>query len=155
MADASLRIAGLYKNLNTIARFVTEWAVKTGFDDRAVYALQMAVDEACSNIIEHAYGGEGKGDIVLECTPKDDGLLVKIVDFGVAFEPEAIAALDVAAHPGLGRARALGPGAPGGLRLGGGQGHQGDAEDDEQLLEHLTRSFLRLPVLPSPVVAFG
>jgi len=108
MADASLRIAGLYKNLNTIARFVTEWAVEIGFDDRAVYALQMAVDEACSNIIEHAYGGEGKGDIVLECTPKDDGLQVKIVDFGVAFEPESIAApeldtpLDTRSAGGLG-----------------------------------------------------
>ncbi len=39
-----------------------------GFSPTDVYAIQTAVDEACSNIIDHAYGGEDIGDIQIEVT---------------------------------------------------------------------------------------
>ncbi len=91
MSDSTLTVTGSYKNLNTIAQFVTEWALKAELDERAIYAVQMAVDEACSNIIEHAYGGEGKGDIQLECQLLPAGLQVTITDFGEPFAPENIA----------------------------------------------------------------
>lgn len=91
-ADASLKIAGLYKNLVAITDFVTEWARAARLNDRAVYAVQMSVDEACSNIIEHAYNGEGNGEIHLRCDPIDAGLQVTIVDSGRSFNPELIEA---------------------------------------------------------------
>jgi len=90
--DASLKIAGLYKNLAAISDFVTEWARAARLNDRAVYAVQMSVDEACSNIIEHAYTGEGKGEIHLRCDPIDTGLQVTIVDFGRPFSPQLVQA---------------------------------------------------------------
>ncbi len=92
MTESSLTVAGLYKNLIVIANFVTEWAIEAGLGERAVYAVQMAVDEACSNIIEHAYGGEGKGDIHLQCQSLNDGLQITITDLGAGFEPDAVSA---------------------------------------------------------------
>ncbi len=91
-ADASLKIAGLYQNLVKITDFVTKWARTARLNDRAMYAVQMSVDEACSNIIEHAYGGEGKGDIHLRCELLDAGLRVTIVDFGRPFNPQLVEA---------------------------------------------------------------
>ncbi len=51
----------------------------------------MAVDEACSNIIEHAYGGEGKGDIICCCDPAPGSLTITLKDTGRAFDPAEIA----------------------------------------------------------------
>ena len=55
-----------YKNLAFISQFVTEEAEKAGFSPADIYAIQTAVDEACSNIIDHAYGGENLGDIKIK-----------------------------------------------------------------------------------------
>lgn len=50
-----------YKSLATISQFIIEQAEDAGFSPKDVYAIQIAVDEACSNIIDHAYGGENLG----------------------------------------------------------------------------------------------
>lgn len=97
MSESTLKVAGLYQNLAQIAQFVTNWATKAQLDHRAAYALEMAVDEACSNIIQHAYGGEGKGDITLHCQQLSDGLKVTIIDYGKPFNPSTVKTPDVAA----------------------------------------------------------
>ncbi len=48
--------------LDEIRTFVGQAAERAGFSEQAVYAIQMATDEACSNVIEHGYRGES-GDI--------------------------------------------------------------------------------------------
>ncbi len=90
MTDSTLKVTGSYKNLNTIAQFVTEWALKAKLDERAVYAVQMAVDEACTNIIAYGYGGEGKGEIQVACRILPDRLQITVTDFGKPFLPEAM-----------------------------------------------------------------
>ncbi len=70
-----------------IAReFVTEAARAAGLGSRAVYHCQMAVDEACTNIIEHGYGGR-EGTIDLECHILDDRLVISITDDSPRFNP--------------------------------------------------------------------
>lgn len=79
-----------YESLEAIDRFVAGAAKQAGFDECAVYQVQLAVDEACSNIIEHAYGGEGAG--VIECTfrVRGDDLTVVLRDTGEPFDPESV-----------------------------------------------------------------
>lgn len=79
-----------YESLEAIDRFVAGAAKQVSFDECAVYQVQLAVDEACSNIIEHAYGGEGAG--VIECTyhVKGDVLTIVLRDNGHPFDPEAV-----------------------------------------------------------------
>ncbi len=61
-----------------------------GLDEQSCYQVETAVDEACTNIIEHAYGGENRGDIVIECYASPGMLTVKLKDSGMAFDPEQI-----------------------------------------------------------------
>jgi len=49
--------------------------------------LQLAVDEACTNIITHGYNGMNPGSIILSLEFTDDWIEVTITDFGLAFEP--------------------------------------------------------------------
>jgi serine/threonine-protein kinase RsbW len=83
----TLIFPGQFDSLALISEFVTRAAEAAGLDARAVYAVQMAVDEACSNIIEHAYGGEGRGTIKCTCRINDDGLTVILLDHGRPFDP--------------------------------------------------------------------
>jgi serine/threonine-protein kinase RsbW len=86
----TLTFPGQFDSLAPVSEFVTLAAKAAGLDARAVYAVQMAVDEACSNIIEHAYGGEGRGTIECACHINDDGLIVVIRDHGRPFDPTSI-----------------------------------------------------------------
>ena len=84
--------SGRYKNLAKIAKFVTDVAKKAGFEPSQVYSLELAVDEACTNIIEHGYGGEGRGKIVCACDVSQRGLTITLKDWGQSFDPAAIPA---------------------------------------------------------------
>ena len=88
--EQTLTLPGRFNSLAAISEFATRAAKSAGLDPCAVYAVQMAVDEACSNIIEHAYGGEGRGAIECTCRINDDGLTVIIRDHGRPFDPTIV-----------------------------------------------------------------
>lgn len=92
-----ITVSGHFKNLAKIGDFIEQAARQAGLDDQAVYAIQMAVDEACSNIIEHGYGGEGRGSIRLTCQIQKDGLQVMIRDQARPFDPSQVPRLDTGA----------------------------------------------------------
>ena len=57
-----------------------------GLDDETVADLKLALTEACSNSIRHAYpNGEGSVEIVYDLRP--DRLVIDVVDDGKGFDP--------------------------------------------------------------------
>jgi anti-sigma regulatory factor (Ser/Thr protein kinase) len=86
----TLTFPGRYDSLAAIDEFVSRAAEAAGLDERAVYAVQMATDEAFSNIIKHAYGGEGRGVIECTCRIDDDRLIVTLRDHGRPFDPASV-----------------------------------------------------------------
>jgi serine/threonine-protein kinase RsbW len=81
---------GSYNSLESISNFVEKAATEAGLDTKAIYAVQLAVDEACCNIIDHAYGGEGIGDIQCSINIGNDELTIILVDRGKPYSPEKI-----------------------------------------------------------------
>ena len=79
-SSQTLTFPGRFEGLAAISEFVTRAAMDAGLDARAIYAVQLAVDEACSNIIEHAYGGEGRGNIECTCRVNDMGLTIILIE---------------------------------------------------------------------------
>ena len=55
--------------------------------DLTVYDLQLAVDEACTNIITHGYAGMNPGSVILALELFSDQVVVTLTDFGHPFEP--------------------------------------------------------------------
>lgn len=86
----SATFPGRFESLAKIGEFVTRAAEVAGFDARDVYAVQLAVDEACSNIIQHAYGGESQGTIECTCRVVPEALIVVLKDQGRSFDPQAV-----------------------------------------------------------------
>ena len=93
----TITITGRYENLEKIAEFVREIAQQAGLDNFAVYSIETAVEEACTNIIDHAYGGEGKGNIECDCAVDEEGLTIQLRDKGKPFNPEKVLAPDTKA----------------------------------------------------------
>jgi anti-sigma regulatory factor (Ser/Thr protein kinase) len=71
--------------LAAIADFLAE--ALAGCSDELVFAIQLAVDEACSNTILYGYPGGEAGLITITCTVDDETVRVTIADDGVAFDP--------------------------------------------------------------------
>jgi serine/threonine-protein kinase RsbW len=81
---------GRFDSLAKISEFVTHAAQSAGLDSEAVYQVELAVDEACSNIIDHAYGSEGVGDIQCSVEILENGLQVTLRDWGKSFNPNRV-----------------------------------------------------------------
>lgn len=86
-----------FNHLDSIRNFVGEAAERAGFSGKDVYAVQLAVDEACSNIIEHAYAGISNGEIEIACEVTEGQVMVILHDHGRQFD------LSTVRKPNLGR----------------------------------------------------
>jgi serine/threonine-protein kinase RsbW len=78
------------ERLSEIAAFVENAAQTSGLDDDQTYDVQMAVDEACTNVIQHAYRGSKKGSIEIACEKRGNEFVVTIRDFGKSFDPHQV-----------------------------------------------------------------
>lgn len=82
-----LKVDSKLKNLPVISDFVSDAMKQLGADLESIFKVQMAVDEACTNIIEHGYLKEGEGSINIICRKPRDDLIVTIKDKGRPFDP--------------------------------------------------------------------
>jgi len=99
---------GNYQNLSKISEFVINLAEQAGFSPSEVYAIQTAVDEASANIIDHAYGGENKGEINIEAETIKNGIRVTLYDNGRPFDPDEIPEPDITSPLEVRKERGLG-----------------------------------------------
>lgn len=106
--STSLRMKAVLENVPRAIECVTEWAQKAGFDERTLYEIQLAVDEACANVVDHAYPGADPGDIEVSCRLDDELLTVQVRDWGQGFDlagvkdPDLEAPLEQRSLGGLG-----------------------------------------------------
>ncbi|MEN8241478.1 MAG: ATP-binding protein [Chloroflexota bacterium] len=79
-----------YSALDDIRTFVAQAAQKASLTEKAVYAVQLAVDEACTNIIDYAYGGETNQQIEITCEITTEHLTITLGDKGHPFDLDSI-----------------------------------------------------------------
>jgi serine/threonine-protein kinase RsbW len=79
-----------FKNLERLREFAARHAQAYELSEQAIYSVQLAVDEAFTNIVEHAYGGESQEKIECTCRVTDDGLEITLRDCGQTFEPNGV-----------------------------------------------------------------
>ncbi|OGP86688.1 MAG: hypothetical protein A2Y95_00735 [Deltaproteobacteria bacterium RBG_13_65_10] len=91
----SIRIPSDPKHLYLMRRLVQEVSLAHGFPEEEIRRIVLALDEACTNVIRHAYGGDPGGEIVIEAGPCEDGLRFAVIDRGAkagegAIEPRPL-----------------------------------------------------------------
>lgn len=88
--------AAYLESLEDFRGFIKEHcAVVLRVTDEILYDIQLAVDEACTNIISHGYAGMDPGSIILDLDIDTDRITISLTDFGHAFEPSSTPMPDV------------------------------------------------------------
>ncbi|MFN8385623.1 MAG: ATP-binding protein [Anaerolineales bacterium] len=93
----TIQFPAKFEFLDEIREFVGEIARANGFSDKDVYNIQLATDEAASNIIEHAYVGMADGVLDLSCGMKKQELVISLIDHGLPFDPADVPLPDLQA----------------------------------------------------------
>lgn len=81
------------ENLPRISEFIAETMKQLKIQNsKDIHAVQLSVDEACTNVIQHAYSNKSEGEIVIRCTLSSMGnkFRVQIIDWGKSFDPTTI-----------------------------------------------------------------
>ena len=94
-----LKVDSKLENLSIISDFITKVMSQIGAKGRSISDVQLAVDEACTNIIRHAYS-ERKDIITIALEIVDEDLIVTITDRGEPFKPDSIPPPDLESDVG-------------------------------------------------------
>lgn len=86
----SLQVPSSTENLALIREFVTSVGRQAKLDEPEINKLELAVDEACANVIEHAYGNDLTKEVLVRATFDEDALRISVIDTGSGFDPRSI-----------------------------------------------------------------
>lgn len=81
--------------LKKVRQVVREAVLAQGAAESCATDVVMAVDEACQNIIRHAYAGGPRGDIVLEVERRGAELVFSLTDFAPRVDPAKVRPRDL------------------------------------------------------------
>lgn len=97
-----------FSSLDDVREFVGQVAEDFGMSPDVVYKVQMATDEAFSNIVEHGYEGGANVPVECICYTSGNALVIELRDQGKPFNPSSVpepnlkALLDEREEGGLG-----------------------------------------------------
>ena len=82
-------------HLADVRDFVAERSREYGFDEETISDIRLAVDEACTNIIKHAYQYDEEKRVEIQVGLKDNALWVCLTDTGDTFDPNSYSKPDL------------------------------------------------------------
>lgn len=93
--NVSLAIRSQPSELAGVRRQVEQFALEAGLSQAAASRVELAVDEALTNVIRHAYEGRSDGQIDIHLRREACWLQVVIRDYGREVDPATIRARDL------------------------------------------------------------
>lgn len=81
--------------LGMISELTRNMAALAGFDEAVAGRLALAVDEATTNAIEHAYAGAPDRLVQVRFDDRADELRVEVVDSGLTLDPRKVPSVDL------------------------------------------------------------
>jgi serine/threonine-protein kinase RsbW len=87
---AVIKVQSDPKYLSVIRAVTAKMGELYGLSESATEDIKLAIDEACSNVIKHAYGGDTHQSIRVRYKMTKKGFEVLLEDNGVKAQPESI-----------------------------------------------------------------
>lgn len=73
-----------------IRDFVKSIGTQSGMSEMEVARLEMAVDEACANVMEHAYSDDTTKEVSIRALVDEKSVQIEVIDTGKGFDPAAV-----------------------------------------------------------------
>jgi serine/threonine-protein kinase RsbW len=89
-----LTVTGAKCDIPQIEDFLEQACEDAGVDPSTSFDLHLALEEACCNVIDHAYEGQG-GELNVGFETHDRDVILTVRDHGRAFDPDAVAVPDL------------------------------------------------------------
>jgi serine/threonine-protein kinase RsbW len=86
----ALHVPSSTENLAMIRDFVKSIGTQSGMGDMDVARLELAVDEACANVMEHAYADDSSQEVKIRAIVDEDAVHIEVIDTGKGFDPAAV-----------------------------------------------------------------
>ncbi len=102
MSTLNFKIKSQTEKLSIVRDFITEAACNFGFDDESASNIALAVDEACTNIIKHAYENQPDHEIDISLRMNNQVFEIVVTHQGKLFDPRLFKSPDIKdyiAHP--------------------------------------------------------
>lgn len=93
--SAAIKVQSDPKYLSVIRAVTAKMGELYGLPEPTIEDVKLAVDEACSNVIKHAYGGDTHKNIWVKYRVTRKGFEVLIEDNGMKARPESIEGRDL------------------------------------------------------------
>ncbi|MBO6792940.1 MAG: ATP-binding protein [Balneolaceae bacterium] len=91
----TLSVDSSTKHLSEVRDFVAEHAQNVGLTEKDISEIRLAVDEAYTNIIKHAYKNRPSKPVKIEIGVDAKKLWISIMDEGESFKPDEYKAPDI------------------------------------------------------------
>ena len=75
--------------------FVRDAVAEAHFEEQETFHLTLAVNEACANIMRHAYSGDTSLDIIISATVSPDAVEFRLRDYGRQVDPACLKSRDL------------------------------------------------------------
>ena len=92
----TMRCCADIRDVSTIREFVVQASRELDVDEKIIPDLELVADELCSNVINHSYQGQC-GWIEISVQPVEQGVQLKVRDWGQTFDPASVPLPDVEA----------------------------------------------------------
>ncbi|MFT4584496.1 MAG: sigma-B regulation protein RsbU (phosphoserine phosphatase) [Gammaproteobacteria bacterium] len=90
-----LRFSADPKRLRMVREKVQEVTEEIGCSKKLISDLVIAINEACMNIMQHAYKGDKSGEILLKIQKEHGNLEVILTDYAAPIDPKLIRPRDL------------------------------------------------------------
>jgi serine/threonine-protein kinase RsbW len=86
----TIRLPAVLENVPTVMDRVAEAGKIVGLDEGTLEQIRLVIDEACANIVSHAYVGVEPGDMEITCYHSAHTCMIKVRDWGQGFNAECV-----------------------------------------------------------------
>ena len=90
-----LRVEATLENLHKISEFVRNIGQQLRLDEEVLFDIDLAVEEASANVVQHAYRPGLAGDILLRVETTDESVRITLTDWGLPFDLEGVTPFDM------------------------------------------------------------
>lgn len=86
----TLKFPSSTENLALVREFVSGIGRQSKMSEADIAQLELAVDEACANVIEHAYGHDVSKEVIIRAVFDDEKVRISVIDTGCGFDPTKV-----------------------------------------------------------------